>query len=148
MEYKDYFSVDFKAVDHSDFYKLEEKMFSKLKDCMENNHFEEALEIAEQIEYECVQNNNLLYTINMLEIYKEEKKHGVRTDFFGDAKNWKTWRGKYDTVKFEIRYVELFASPDQIRGFMEMINCGEISKSAVQVISKHSSIMPGRWNEI
>ena len=85
VEYKDYFSVDFKAVDHSDFYKLEEKMFSKLKDCMENNHFEEALEIAEQIEYECVQNNNLLYTINMLEIYKE------RVNMFKYHITWADW---------------------------------------------------------
>lgn len=148
-EYKDFFSEDFQLVDHSELYDLEDKMFSKIKDCMESGHFESALEIAGQIDYRYVRNNNLIYAINMLEIYMKEKKNGAGgADFFGDVRNWEAWKNKYDIIKFEIRYIDFFATPEQISSFMQMIRRGEISKYAIQVIGIHNSIVPDKWNEI
>lgn len=69
-------------------------------------------------------------------------------DFFGDVRNWEAWKNKYDIIKFEIRYIDFFATPEQISSFMQMIRRGEISKYAIQVIGIHNSIVPDKWNEI
>lgn len=142
MEYKDFFTGSYIQMDISEMCQLEENIFEKIKECMENGDFELALQMKDMIEYDRIKNNNLIYAWNMLEIYQEESHSGVKSSFFGDdMQNWGVWKDKYDVIKFGIRHIDYTVNSDQMRELVEMINSGQISKQAVMVISRHCGII-------
>lgn len=145
MEYKDFFAESYQSMDISEMYQLEEKIFEKIKTCMENGDFELALQMKGMIGYSAIRNNNLIYALNMLEIYQGEKENSIEESFFsGDIKNWEIWKNKYDIIKFGIHHIDNVTNSDQMKELVELINDGQISKQAIMVISRHNSIMHGR----
>lgn len=142
-EYQDFFMDSYQPMDISEMCQLEESIFEKIKTYMENGDFELAIQMKEMIDYSIISNNSLIYALNMLEIYQEEKKSDIKESiFFDDMQNWENWKDKYDSVKFGIRHIIASTNSIQMEALMEMINCGQISKQAIIVIARHSSIAP------
>lgn len=140
-EYKEFFTEQYKPICDLEYLLLQEKIFTVIKEYLEQGMLQIALEIKKAVCGKEIRSNDLQYILNMLEIYVAEKDRGEES-FFTDVCTWEEAKNKYDSVKFTVRYVESGVDSEAGKRFVSLIKNKNISEKAIQIIANHSTINP------
>lgn len=144
-EYKEFFTEDFKPFVDTEILEIQENIFRVLKDFMEQDMWEEALEIKKALQISRISDNDLQYALNMVDIYTaEEGMEEGREGFFDNAGIWDEMKEKYDKIRFSLRRVEMVSDEDETRKLMALIRDNRISRQAIEMIVRHSVIDRGK----
>lgn len=144
-EYGDFFSEKFVPMfdGYNELLELQDEIFLQLKESIEKGEFERASQIKSTVQKERdkVKDNNLLYAVNLTEIYEMERTRSAETaGFFEGGLQWSEAKQKYIAVKFAVRHMENDTAPEQEEALVRMVKNGEISRQAVLSIASHSII--------
>lgn len=138
-EYSDFFSAEYVPLYNQEWLILQEKVFQQMRELIERKDFAHALQIKEKIENLNINNNNLQYALNLLEIYEQEcLSHRQGVSFFANIYTWKELKDKYDLIKFAVRHLYNTTNHERVEELMDVIRKGVISEEAVACIAQHS----------
>ncbi len=138
-EYRDFFSGKFCFQYNLEYQPAQERIFTVIKDCMEQGKFDEALKIRKRIPNKAVGVNELQYALNLLDIYECERNRDAGVEsFFSGAHTWADMKDKYDTIKFIVRHAENGTNEDAVKSLTASMENGAISTEAVKTIISHS----------
>lgn len=137
-EYGDFFMGSFKAVYDVDVFAVEEQIFDRIRNYIEQGMLEQAVQIINMIDFDKITNNDLIYTWIMLDIYKREGlKPNERGCFFYGVDSWENAKNKFIIIGFMLRHVQNEISSEKTQELVAQIENGTISYLTVCDIAMH-----------
>lgn len=149
--YPEFFSATFEPTAKKALALERDKIADILKGLIESGNMEEFIPVADSLQaYSALEapsfglNNDIIFSLNMAEIYKLEKERNLNYSFAGSKKNFENCKKEYVHLKHLLRRVEYSDEQGEVIALKEYVAQKEITPTALSFIGQNAL---SNWHE-